>query len=158
MTRRTSLAAIFAGAAAIFPRRAFAQFTEQEVANGADIVATGNVTLNQTASGEQGVFIDGVLVTEDGVYQTATGQVVVNNGHVVATGDVSVNQTASGNQQVTHVVYPEYDGQAADVCIAGSVMANPKNGQLFYQKEDCCWYIACAYNCADLVCHNGNCG
>jgi hypothetical protein len=148
MASRRSFAGILAGIAAIVPARAFAQFTEQEVRNNADIVSTGNVTLNQTASGEQGVFINGVLVTEDGIYQTDVGQVVVNNGRVVATGDVSVSQTAAGSQQVTTVrTFPEADGEPARVCNPGEVIANPDTGQVFYQARDCCWYKACATVC-----------
>jgi hypothetical protein len=147
MASRRSFGAILGMAAAFLPARTLAQFTEQEVRNGADIVATGDVNLSQSASGSQGVEIDGVLVTEDGIYQTNTGQVVVNDGRVVATGDVNVSQSASGNQSVTVVRYPVRDGDAAEVCDIGSVIANPHTGQLFYQREDCCWYLACANKC-----------
>jgi hypothetical protein len=132
------------------PQRTKAQLTEQEVLNGANIVSTGNVHLDQTASGAQSVEINGVPVDmgRDGIYRSGTGQVVVNNGRIVSTGDVTVSQSASATQDV-NITYatPEYDGQPADVCVLGSVMANPWTGQLFYQKDDCCWYAACASSC-----------
>ena len=130
---------------------AWAQFTEQEVRNGAQITATGDVVLDQAASGSQTVFIldDGTAVTGDGVYRTATSQTVVNDGQVTSTGDVRVSQSASGDQTVTALYsgYPETSGQPAESCMPGAVMANPYTGQLFYQREDCCWYPACAAEC-----------
>jgi hypothetical protein len=125
-------------------------------------VATGDVNLSQSASGSQqatfGVIVDGEVVTEDGVYQTQTGQVVVNDGRVVATGDVNVSQSASASQTVSStVVYPSRDGEPADYCSPGAVIANPTTGQIFYQRDDCCWYAACANQCRS-GCEGDYCG
>jgi hypothetical protein len=151
MSRRNSLAAIFGGAvAAILPREMSAQFTEQEVRNGLSVVSTGDVDVDQAASGNQVVDVNGVRVEGDGVYQTTTGQVVVNDGQVVATGDVSVNQTAFGNQEVSYDgVYP---GMVADQCLPGHVIADPRTGRVFYQAYDCCYYEACARKCDAGTC------
>lgn len=156
INRRYASAAI-AGAFASFlgGKEAKAQFTEQEVRNGADIVATGDVNLSQSASGTQTVLVDGVPV-DDGIYRTDTGQVVVNEGQVVATGDVNVSQSASASQTV--VSYPTSEGQPAERCQPGAVMANPNTGQLFYQRDDCCWYPACAANCPRKGCEGNSCG
>lgn len=136
---------------ALAPGRAKAQFTEQEVRNGVDVVATGDVEVNQSAEGNQAVDINGTPIHGDGVYQTANGQVVVNDGRIVSTGDVSVNQSASGSQSVA-VVYPEYSGQpATGYCSPGLVLANPNTGQVFYQGNDCCWYVACAKQCKKCI-------
>jgi hypothetical protein len=149
MERRTVLsAAILGGIGAIVHRfGAEAQFTEQEILQGADVVSTGNVEINQSASNEAFLTINGTPITEDGVYQTNQGQVIVQNGRVVSTGDVSINQQAS-NQSHNEIVYPEYDGQdVTGYCVPGSVLANPDTGQVFYQGRDCCWYAACANRC-----------
>lgn len=161
MNRRYTLSTIAGAFAAVFlsGKSAQAQFTEQEVRNGSDVVATGDVNISQSASGTQGVWIDGQLVTEDGIYETSTGQVVVNNGRVVATGDVNISQSASSSQVVRAEVVPEYDGQEASHCLPGAVMANPNTGQLFYQREDCCWYAACANKCQQRIgCEGDYCG
>lgn len=99
ITRRMFNATSLAALAALGTRRASAQFTEQEVSNGLQVVSTGNVTVDQAASGQQSVDIFGRPV-EDGIYRTTTGQVVVNDGQIVATGDVNVSQAASGQQTV----------------------------------------------------------
>lgn len=155
ITRRASLASI----AALFasPIVVKAQFTEQEVRNGADVVSTGDVNVNQSASGSQVVDVNGVPIDGDGIYQTSSGQVVVNDGRIVSTGDVNLNQSASGTQTVTVRGYPEEEGQYADVCTPGLVMANPRTGQLFYQKDDCCWYLACAADCKRRGCEGDSC-
>ena len=131
-----------------------AQYTEQEVRNGAAVTATGDVTLTQDAAGGQSVLVvNGTPITQDGVYRTAQGQVVVNDGRVVATGDVTVEQRASGNQSSEAWVWPTEAGQRAVTCQPGSVLANPHTGVLFFQKDDCCWYpVPC---CADSC---GGCG
>ena len=150
MDRRQSLSAMAGAAAAVFfgAKQASAQFTEQEVRNGAAITSTGDVTLNQSASGSQVVDINGTPITGDGVYPTESGQVVVNDGRIVSTGDVSVNQSASGSQHVeVERVFPTADGDPARVCEPGAVIANPDTGQVFYQARDCCWYAACANAC-----------
>jgi hypothetical protein len=160
MNRKSALS-VMAGAigAAFFgTKSAKAQFTEQEIRNGADVVATGDVNISQSASGSQGVYIDGQLVTEDGIYSTSTGQVVVNNGRVVATGDVNVSQSASGTQTVVTRVFPTGDGEPARVCEPGAVIANPSTGQVFYQRDDCCWYAACANGCKKRGCEGDYCG
>ncbi len=156
MTRRMSIASL-AGLAAALPGVVKAQFTEQEVRNGADVVATGDVDINQSASGSQIVDINGTPINGDGIYQTSSGQVVVNDGRVVATGDVSVNQSASGTQTVS-AHYPTSEGERANRCQPGAVMANPNTGQLFYQRDDCCWYVACAVNCKKQGCEGDYCG
>lgn len=151
MSRRTTFSAIFGGlAAAILPSRTLAQYTEQEVSNGLSVVSTGDVTVDQAASGVQEVDINGTLVSGDGVYQTSTGNVVVNDGRIVATGDVDVSQSASGNQSVA-----VYSGMPASACNPGHVIADPSTGQLFYQGNDCCYYEACAVNCKRC---QGGCG
>lgn len=162
-SRRTVVAGILGTIAAFGTNRAKAQFTEQEIRNGADIVSTGDVNLTQSAAGSQeasfGVYVDGELVTQDGVYQSSTGQIVVNNGRVVSTGDVNVTQTATGSQTVSGVVFPSSDGEPADHCQPGAVIANPATGQLFYQRDDCCWYAACANGCkAKKGCEGDYCG
>jgi hypothetical protein len=151
--------ASLAGFAAALPGIVKAQFTEQEVRNGADVVATGDVDINQSASGSQIVDINGTPINGDGIYRTSSGQVVVNDGRVVATGDVSVNQSASASQATSVLISPpEYEGQYSDYCTPGAVMANPQTGQLFYQRDDCCWYVACAVNCKKSGCEGNNCG
>lgn len=157
LTRRQSLFAAIGGLFAVTPQLAKAQFTEQEVRNNSDVVATGDVNVSQSASGVQGVYIDGQLVTEDGIYPTSTGQVVVNEGRVVATGDVNVSQSASGSQTVVTRVFPTSNGEPARTCDPGAVIANPETGQLFYQANDCCWYTACADKCRS-GCEGDYCG
>lgn len=150
MSRRKTFSAIFGGLlATILPSRVSAQYTEQEVRNGLSVVSTGDVTVDQAASGVQGVEINGTAVNGDGVYQTTSGQVVVNDGRITATGDVDVRQSASGNQSVTL-----YSGMPASTCNPGQVIADPATGQLFYQANDCCYYEACAGNCHRC---QGNC-
>jgi len=120
--------------------KAGAQFTEQDVRNGLSVTSTGDVNVSQSASGTQGVWIDGSLVTEDGIYPTSTGQVVVNDGRIVSTGDVNVSQSASGNQTVVASLPNRlYDGVPADRCEPGRVIADP-HGVLYFQKDDCCYY------------------
>lgn len=161
MTRRASLATLLSAIASIGigTRGTRAQFTEQEVRNGASVVATGDVELNQSASGTQVVTdVNGVPVNGDGIYQTDSGQVVVNDGRVTATGDVSVNQSASGSQTVQVASLPNvayYDGMPADQCNPGQVIADPTTGQLFYQANDCCYYAACASECKTCKRCNG---
>ena len=132
----TTTAAAFAALVGARPARA--QFTEQEVRNGATITATGDVSLDQSASGDQVVDINGAPVdlSQNGVYRSSTGQVVVNDGRITATGDVRVSQSASGVQQVTTSYY---DGVPASQCQVGAVVSDP-NGVLYYQRDDCCWY------------------
>lgn len=164
VNRRQSLSALAGavGAVILGTSRAKAQFTEQEVRNGADIVSTGDVNLSQSASGSQeatfGVYVDGELVTQDGIYQSSTGQIVVNDGRIVSTGDVNVSQSASGTQSVSTVVFPTRDGEPADYCDPGAVVGNPNTGQLFYQGYDCCWYAACANRCQQNACEGNHCG
>lgn len=158
LSRRRSLSAIAGAAAAVFfGGNAKAQFTEQEVRNGAAITSTGDVTLNQSASGTQVVTdVNGVPITGNGIYSTPAGQVIVNDGRIASTGDVSVNQSASS---VSNRVFPANDGEAARVCDPGAVIANPATGQVFYQKDDCCWYAACANACkAKKGCEGDYCG
>lgn len=165
LSRRNAVGgAVAAAIASIFTsrERAAAQYSEQEVRNGADIVSTGDVNLSQSASGSQatfGVYVDGQLVTQDGIYPTSGGgQVVVNNGRIVSTGDVNVSQSASGSQTTSTVVFPDADGEPARECNAGAVIANPRTGQVFYQKTDCCWYAACANGCQKKGCEGDFCG
>jgi hypothetical protein len=157
MSRRSSLSAIVGAVGAVIfgGGNAKAQFTEQEVINAADIVSTGDVELNQSASGSQVVDINGWPITGDGIYS----EVVVNDGRIVSTGDVSVNQSASASQEV-EVSYPEYSGQPAEgACRPGTVIANPNTGQVFYQGRDCCWYAACANRCqSNRGCEGDICG
>lgn len=162
LLHRRNFVAGISGLLAALPAVTKAQFTEQEVRNNADIVATGDVNVSQSASGSQdatfGVYVDGELVTQDGVYQTSTGQVVVNDGRIVATGDVNLSQSASGTQSSTAVVtYPSSDGDRASSCQPGAVIANPTTGQIFYQRDDCCWYAACANRCQG-GCEGDYCG
>lgn len=163
VSRRIFGAGFVGGLAALVGRGASAQFTEQEVRNGADIVATGDVNLSQEAAASQeatfGVYIDGELVTEDGVYQSSTGQVVINDGRVVATGDVNVSQTASASQRSVTVVrvFPTEDGDPARTCEPGAVIANPDTGRVYYQRNDCCWYAACANRCEPTGCQGNGC-
>ena len=142
--------------------RSSAQFTEQEVRNGADVVATGDVTLNQSASGSQLVDINGTPIEGDGVYQTTTGQIVVNNGRVVATGDVSVNQSASGTQQVEVASLPHryYDGMPSpgEYCEPGKVIADPKTGLLYFEADDCCYYLSACCTKSRKGCEGDFCG
>lgn len=162
--RNVVVGSMVGGIAALFSRveRSAAQFTEQEVRNAADIVATGDVNLSQSASGRQSVLVDvnGTPITEDGIYRTEAGQVVVNNGRVVATGDVNVSQSSSGNQSagVHAEAWPHRDGDRAEVCQPGAVMANPNTGQVFYQAFDCCWYAACSAPCQAKGCEGDICG
>jgi hypothetical protein len=146
-----STSALVAGVATLVGRsRASAQLTTQEVMNSNQITSTGNVNVEQSASGVQGVevFVDGEWVSGDGIYRDGNRQVIVNDNQVTSTGDVNVRQAANGTQQVTTVVrYPERGGDRADVCSPGAVMANPNTGQLFFQANDCCWYVACASDC-----------
>jgi len=138
--------------------RVAAQLTTQEVRNGAQVTATGDVRLEQSASGNQevGVVIDGTVVTEDGIYNTSTGQVVINEGQVTATGDVDVVQSASGNQEVT-VSRAVYDGAPASRCNPGAVMADP-HGVLYFQRDDCCWYLVPCIPCKRKGCEGDYCG
>lgn len=163
LSRRNAVGGVVAAAiASIFTsrERAAAQFTEQEVRNGATITSTGDVSLNQSASGTQGVYVDGVAIPdEDGIYDTGTSQVVVNDGRITSTGDVSVNQSASGTQTAVYRTFPTSDGEPARQCNPGAVIANPSTGQVFYQKEDCCWYAACANGCQKKSgCEGDHCG
>lgn len=148
MSRRRSLVLSFAGlgAAILNPSGARAQMTEQEVRNGLQVTSTGDVEVDQAASGQQDVrvTVDGLPVTENGVYRTANGQTVVNDGQITSTGDVRVTQSASGTQSVYTAVY---DGMPAESCNPGHVLADPKTGQLFFQGEDCCYWPACASEC-----------
>lgn len=161
MNRRSSLSLIIAGFASVVgASRAKAQWTEQQIRNGAQVTATGDVTLNQSASGQQGVYIDGVLQTEDGIYRTSTGQVIMNDGQVTATGDVVLNQSASGNQQVRTEVRQSgmYDGIPAGTCQVGAVIADP-DGILYFQKADCCWYLVPCMPCKEKKqCQGDYCG
>jgi hypothetical protein len=145
-----------AAAALVFNRSAKAQFTEQEIVQGTDVVSTGNVDINQVATNNGVLTINGTPITEDGVYETTTGQVIVQNGRVVSTGDVSISQTASNNSE-TEIIYPTYDGEQADVCSPGAVIANPDSGQVYYQRRNCCWYAACANKCRE-GCEGDVCG
>ena len=156
MTSRRTFGAILGMVAAAFPARAFAQFTEQEIIQGADVVSTGDVNIEQNGSNNGVLRINGTPITEDGVYQTNQGQVIVQSGRVVSTGDVNIEQSAS-NSQTTRVVFPENDGDEADVCSPGSVIANPHTGRVFYQRHDCCWYAACAAGCVE-ECGGTDCG
>jgi hypothetical protein len=154
-----------AGLTTLIDRRskAAAQFTTQEVRNGLQVTSTGDVRVDQSASGNQevGVFIDGRVVTEDGIYRDGSTQVVINDGQITSTGDVDVRQAASGTQQVTTVVRRQddwYNGMQADACSPGQVLASP-NGVLFYQRDDCCFYevpcIPCKQECNGDRCGNG---
>lgn len=144
MTRRASLATLLSGIASIGlagTRGARAQFTEQEVRNGAQVTSTGNVDIDQAASGDQSVVIldDGTQVTGDGVYRTGTSQTVVNGSQVTSTGNVRLTQSASGNQEVATLPSVYYDGVPAGQCSIGAVISDP-DGVLYFQRADCCWY------------------
>lgn len=155
ITRRSAIASAWAAiAAATAQRHTLAQFTEQEVSNGLQVVSTGNVNVDQAASGQQdvGIFVNGVPANEDGVYRTSTGQVVVNDGQIVATGDVNVRQSASGSQTVRTTQL--YDGVRAESCQPGKVIADPDTGQLYYQGRDCCYYLS---PCCGGGCKSGRC-
>lgn len=160
MNRRSSLSLIMAGFASVIgSSRARAQFTEQDVTNGLQVTSTGNVTVDQAASGQQGVYIDDTLQTRDGVYRTSTGQVVMNNGQITSTGDVTVSQSASGNQQVVATLPQNdgyYDGKPADNCEVGKVVADPDTGLLYYTARDCCLYLSAC--CVQKKCNSGKCG
>lgn len=161
MQSRRIFAAGFVGAlAALTGNRASAQFTEQEVLQGTDVVSTGDVNISQSASlsADGTLVINGTPITEDGVYQTNQGQVIVQNGRVVSTGDVNISQSAEGSSTELVEVWPHKDGDRAEVCSPGAVMANPNNGQVFYQGFDCCWYAACANGCKNKGCEGDYCG
>jgi hypothetical protein len=161
MNRRSNLGLILAGFATVIGAdRAKGQYTEQNVRNGLQVTSTGNVTVDQAASGQQGVYIDGTLQTRDGVYRTSTGQVVMNNGQITSTGDVTVSQSASGNQQVVATLPQNdgyYDGMPANQCQVGSVIADP-NGVLYFQKDDCCFYRVPCIPCKKKGCEGDYCG
>lgn len=161
MNRRSNLGLILAGFATVIGSKAArAQFTEQDVTNGLQVTSTGNVTVDQAASGQQGVYIDGTLETRDGVYRTSTGQVVMNNGQITSTGDVTVSQSASGNQRVVATLPARdgfYDGMPADTCEVGKVIADP-NGILYFQKTDCCFYRVPCIPCKKKGCEGDYCG
>jgi hypothetical protein len=153
---------IFSGMVASFlaPRIAGAQFTEQEVRNGLQVTSTGNVDVEQAASGTQdvGVVINGELVTEDGVYQSGTSQVVLNDGQITSTGDVRVVQSASGTQTAVYSGVRN-GGPVEGECRPGDVIANPDTGQLFYVARDCCYYeVPCCCECEDDACEGDFCG
>lgn len=134
ITRRLALSSAAAALLETSLRgRASAQHTAQEVTNGVQVVATGNVRVDQNASGAQEVLADGI-------YRTSTGQMVVNDGQIVATGDVTVTQNASASQTVRQRTV--YDGQPADRCQPGHVLADPNTGLLYYQRNDCCYYLS----------------
>jgi hypothetical protein len=151
-TDRRTLSAIFLGAVGTLLSRGVseAQFTEQEVRNGASVVSTGDVDINQSASGTQ--TVNGTVVSGPGVYETPSGRVVVrNDGSVVSTGDVSINQAASGSQTVS--VQRVYEGMQGQTCSPGHVLADPHTGVLFFQREDCCYYeVPCCWECSDGSC------
>lgn len=155
-TRRAVMGPFVAAiAATVFDRqRVLAQHTAQEVTNGLQVTATGDVRVDQAASGQQdvGIFANGVPITEDGVYRTSSGQLVVNDGQITATGDVTVTQSASGQQTVRH--FTVYDGQRADRCEPGHVLADPNTGLLYYQANDCCYYLSpcCQQKCKGKGC------
>jgi hypothetical protein len=163
MNRRSSLSLLAAGFASVIgASRARAQFTDQEVRNGAQITSTGNVNLEQSASGNQQVEVqvDGGWVSDDGIYRTQTGQVVINDGQVTSTGDVNVRQSASGNQRVVATLPQNdgyYDGKPADTCEVGKVIADP-NGVLYFQKDDCCYYRVPCIPCKKKGCEGDYCG
>lgn len=152
ITRRFALSSAVAAAVTTLNRHTtLAQFTEQEVSNGLQVTATGNVNVDQAASGTQGVLVNGYPV-EDGIYRTTTGQVVVNDGQITATGDVNVTQSASGTQTVRQLTV--YDGQPADRCQPGHVIADPNTGLLYYQRNDCCYWLS---PCCQSKCKSGKC-
>src|SRR5690554_3147370 len=129
-TRRFAISSAVAAALAVVNRHAAsAQHTAQEIRNGVQVVATGNVNVDQAASGSQTVDIFGRPL-EDGIYRTTTGQLVVNDGQIVATGDVNVRQSASGTQTARQLTV--YDGQRADRCQPGHVLADPNTGRIYY--------------------------
>lgn len=157
-TDRRSISTIFLGAvASLFtPQVVKAQFTEQEVRNGLQVTSTGDVDVNQSASGSQIVDINGTPINGNGVYQTATGQVVVNDGQITSTGDVSVNQSASGGQEVSGVYSSGMSGDWE--CVPGYVIADPESGQLYYQRDDCCFYkVPCCAVKRPLGCEGDRC-
>ncbi len=90
-TRRSMIPVLFGAAGALLTRKASAQV--QTVGNRGQIVATGDVYLDQDAAGNQ------VAVFEDAFGRQVT-QVVTNDTQIVATGDVVTRQRASGNQEV----------------------------------------------------------
>jgi lipopolysaccharide export system protein LptA len=157
MASRRSFGAILGMAAAFLPARTLAQFTEQEIVQGADVVSTGNVNIEQNGSNSGTLTVNGTPITEDGVYETSQGQVVVQNGRVVSTGNVNISQSASNDAETT-IVYPTHDGEEADVCNPGAVIANPDSGRVYYQRRDCCWYAACANRCEPTGCQGNGCG
>lgn len=153
ITRRFAIGSTVAAALAIINRHAAsAQYTKQEVSNGLQVVSTGNVNVDQAASGSQSVDIFGQPL-EDGIYRTTTGQMVVNDGQIVATGDVNVRQSASGTQTVRQLTV--YDGQPADRCDPGHVIADPNTGLIYYQANDCCYYLSPC--CQQSRCKSGKC-
>jgi len=158
MNRRSNLGLILAGFATVIGSdRVRAQYSEQQVRNGAQITSTGNVNLEQSASGSQNVevMVDGQWVHEDGIYRDGTTQVVINDGQVTSTGDVNVRQSASGDQRVSTTIY---DGSRADRCQVGAVIADP-DGVLYFQKADCCWYrVPCCALKAQKGCEGDYCG
>ena len=167
MNRRTSLAAITAAGLSLWTNRQVtkAQYTEQQVRNDLQVTSTGNVNVDQAASGNQSVevLVDGQWVHEDGIYRDGATQVVVNDGQITSTGNVNVRQSASGDQRVTTVVRHSstdwYDGMPADKCEPGKVIANPDTGELYYQARDCCYWKACASPCQKKAgCEGDYCG
>jgi lipopolysaccharide export system protein LptA len=157
MASRRTFGAILGMVAAALPARTLAQFTEQDILQGADVVSTGDVEINQSGSNGAVLTVNGTPITEDGVYETNQGQVIVQNGRVVSTGNVSINQSASNEAEQT-IVYPTFDGEGADVCNPGAVIANPDSGRVYYQRRDCCWYAACANRCEPTGCQGNGCG
>ncbi len=97
---------------------------------------------------------------EDEVF--SSGIIVTNDSQVVASGDVTVNQVAevTSSQEVhQHDIFQDpYDGMQALVCNPGHVIASPRTGQLFYQANDCCYYVACADSCRKKGCEGSHCG
>jgi hypothetical protein len=157
ITRRFAISSAMAAILATIDRHAgLAQHSAQEVTNGLQVTSTGNVNVNQAASGQQevGVLINGVVETEDGIYRTSSGQVVMNDGQITATGDVNVTQSASGTQ----TVYSEqnlglYHGAPADRCQPGHVIADPTTGMIYFQGKDCCYWLSpCCQKCKSGKC------
>lgn len=157
ITRRFAISSAVAAALAGLTRRdTLAQYTAQEVSNGLQVTATGDVKVDQAASGQQGIFVNGIPADQDGVYRTSTGQLVVNDGQITATGDVTVTQSASGTQTIQQNL-GLYNGAPADSCKPGHVIADPTTGILYYQANDCCYYVSRCCASDHQGCKSGKC-
>lgn len=146
LNRRHAFAAIGGIFAAMLGQTTKAQ--TQTVGNGARIVSTGDVHLNQDAAASQTVIVrDG----HGNIVRGAT-QTVTNDGQIVSTGDVYVDQAASGDQQVFADQQVVYDGSVS--CQPGTVWADARNGELWYcDNNECPQRVPCCVT----RCKSGRC-